>query len=121
MRDYIMTDAEYRLAELIWEKEPLASGELVKLCGTEFGWKKSTTYTVLKKLCRNKIFTNEETTVSALIKREDYNQIKSTEFINENFDGSLPKFLTAFMNKKKLSSKQIDEIRKIIDGYEEDK
>ncbi len=121
MRNYIMTDSECRFAELIWKNEPLASGDLVKLCESEFGWKKSTTYTVLKKLCVNKILKNEETIVTALIKRDDYHQIKSEEFIDDNFDGSLPKFLAAFINKKKLTDKQIEEIRKIIDGYEEDK
>jgi predicted transcriptional regulator len=121
MDNYIMTDCEYRFTELIWNKEPLTSGDLVKLCNSEFGWKKSTTYTVLKKLCVNNILKNEESIVTALIKREDYQQIKSEEFIDENYDGSLPKFLTAFVNKKKLTKEQIEEIKKVIDQYEGDK
>lgn len=116
-----MTNSEYRFAELVWGNSPIASGDLVKLCEQEFGWKKSTTYTVLKKLCVNKILKNEDTIVSDIVKREEYKQIKSTEFIDDNFNGSLPQFLTAFINKKKLTKKQIDEIKKIIDGYEENK
>lgn len=120
MSNYIMTNSEYKFTELIWNNEPLTSGDLVKLCEREFGWKKSTTYTVLKKLCVNKVLKNEETIVTALIKREDYHQIQSEEFIEENYDGSLPKFLTAFINKKKLTKEQIEEIKKIIDKYEGD-
>jgi BlaI family transcriptional regulator, penicillinase repressor len=120
MGGYIMTESEYNFAELIWNNEPIASGNLVKLCEQEFGWKKSTTYTVLKKLCVNKILRNEETIVTAIVKRDDYKQIKSTEFVEDYFEGSLPQFITAFIGKKKLTKKQIEEIRRIIDGFEEE-
>lgn len=121
MDGYLMTETEYKFVQLIWEKEPIGSGDLVRLCEAEFSWKKSTTYTVLKKLCINKILKNEDSLITSLIKQEEYHQIKSAKFVNDNFQGSLPKFLTAFMGKKKLSKKQAEEIRKIIDSYEEEK
>jgi predicted transcriptional regulator len=120
MKEYVLTDNEFRFAELVWKKEPIPSGDLVKLCEEEFGWKKSTTYTVLKKLCVNRILKNEEAIVTALISREEYHQIRSEEFIGDNYEGSLPKFIAAFMDRRKLTKKQIDEIKEIIDNYEED-
>ncbi len=119
MKEYTLTDNEYRFAELVWKKEPIASGDLVKLCEAQFGWKKSTTYTVLKKLCVNRILKNEEAIVTALIKRNEYHQIRSEEFIGDNYEGSLPKFIAAFMDRRKLTRNQIEEIRKLIDRYEE--
>ena len=120
MRCYRMTDSELKFAELVWKEEPVASGDLVKLCGQSFDWKKSTTYTVLKKLCEQKILKNEQAVVTSLIKEEQYHQLQGQEFINENYGGSLPRFLAAFMNQKKLSRKQVEEIRKMIDEYEEE-
>ena len=120
MRCYRMTDSELRLAQLVWKEEPVASGDLVKLCGQSFDWKKSTTYTVLKKLCEQKILKNEQAVVTSLIKEEQYHQLQGQEFINDNYGGSLPRFLAAFMNQKKLSRKQVEEIRKMIDEYEEE-
>lgn len=119
MKCYRMTDSELKFAELVWKEEPVASGELVKLCGRNFDWKKSTTYTVLKKLCEQKILKNEQAVVTSLIKKEQYHQIQGQEFINENYGGSLPRFLAAFMNQKKLSKKQVEEIRNMINEYEE--
>ncbi|MDF2872989.1 MAG: Penicillinase repressor [Anaerocolumna sp.] len=118
---YIMTESEYKFAELIWSREPLASGELVRLCQEVWDWKKSTTYTVLKKLCIKGILKNEGTIVAAIVSREEYLQLKSEEFLGDNYDGSLPKFLTAFIRRKKLTRKQIEELREIINAYEEDK
>lgn len=118
---YIMTESEYKFAEIIWSREPLASGELVRLCQEAWSWKKSTTYTVLKKLCVKGILKNEGAIVTAIVSREEYLQLKSEEFLGDNYDGSLPKFLTAFISRKKLSGKQMEELREIIDSYEEDK
>ncbi len=120
MKDYIMTESEIKFAELIWEKEPIGSGDLVKLCKETLNWKKSTTYTVLKKLCQQKIFSNNSSVITSLITKEGYRQRKSRQFLDENFGGSLPKFLTAFMGRKNLSKKQIEEIRELIDRYEEE-
>ena len=104
-----------KFAELIWDKEPVGSGELVKLCTTEFGWKKSTTYTVLKKLCEKGLFQNVDGIVTSLVSRDDFYTRKSEEFVDEAFGGSLPAFLAAFTSHQKLSAKEIDEIRSIID------
>lgn len=109
-----LTEAELKTAKLIWEREPLASGELVKLCEQEFSWKKSTTYTVLKKLCKSGIFKNKNAVITSLITEERYNQLQGEQFIEDAFSGSLPRFLAAFMDGKKLNSQQIDEILKII-------
>ncbi len=120
MKDYIMTESEIKFAELIWENEPISSGDLVKLCGEALNWKKSTTYTVLKKLCLQKIFSNNDSVITSLLTRDGYHQRKSRQFVDENFGGSLPKFLTSFMGRKNLSKKQIEEIRELINRYEEE-
>ena len=107
---------ETRFAELIWSYAPISSGELVKLCHQELEWKKSTTYTVLKKLCEQGLFRNEGGEVSAVISREEFYGMQSERFVEENFDGSLPAFLAAFTARKALSKKEIDEIRRMIES-----
>ena len=108
-------EVQMQFSRLIWEKEPVGSGELVKLCTDEFGWKKSTTYTVLKKLCEKGLFQNEDGVVSSKISQEEFYTRKSEEFVEETFGGSLPAFLAAFTSRQKLSKKELDEIREIID------
>lgn len=120
MKEYKLSESEKRFADLIWDNEPIGSGELVRLSEKEFNWKKSTTYTVLKKLCERKIFQNKEAIVSSLIKREEYYRIKAGEFVNDTFGGSLPKFLTAFIGKSKLSKTEINEIKNLIDSHKEE-
>lgn len=115
-----LAEGELRFAELIWEREPIPSGELVRLCEESFDWKKSTTYTVLKKLCNRGLFKNEQSIVTALISREEYEAIQSEAFVQDTFGGSLPRFLTAFMSRQKLSDQQIEELRKLIDDYREE-
>lgn len=100
---YRMTEAEEKFADLIWNQEPVGSGELVRLCGEQFGWKKSTTYTFLKKLCGQGIFRNEKAVVTSLVKREAYLQSQGEEFVEKAFHGSLPKMIAAFMERKRLS------------------
>lgn len=107
---------ETRFAELIWKNAPIASGELVKLCLAELEWKKSTTYTVLKKLCEQGIFQNDGGMVTALISREDFYALQSEKFVEENFHGSLPAFLAAFTARKQLSEKELTEIRAMIEA-----
>lgn len=119
MKEYKLAEGEARFAELIWQKEPITSPELVKLCEKEFQWKKSTTYTVLKKLCDRGIFQNEKAVVTSLISKEEFYGYKSRKFIEESFGGSIPRFLTAFMGGKKLTKEQAAEIRKLIDSFEE--
>lgn len=115
---YLMTDAEYELAQLIWKHEPLGSGELVKLAAERLGWKKSTTYTVLRKICENGIFQNDNALVSARVSKEEYARLKGERYLEENYGGSLPGFVAAFLRKKKLSRKEIEELAQMIDAYE---
>lgn len=111
---------ESRFAEIIWQNEPLTSGELVKLCEKELEWKKSTTYTVLKKLCEKGIFQNSGGTVTSLVSKQDFYAVQSEKFVDETFEGSLPAFLAAFTKRKKLSTEEISQIRRMIDSYGED-
>lgn len=110
---------ETRFAELIWSHAPISSGELVKLCLKELEWKKSTTYTVLKKLCEQGLFRNEDGEVSVVVSREAFYAMQSEKFVEELFDGSLPAFLAAFTARKHLSDREIEEIRRMIDGMKE--
>lgn len=114
---YELGDVQKQFAEMIWEREPVGSGELVKLCDEKFGWKKSTTYTVLKKLCEKGIFQNIDGIVSSKITRAEFYTATSEQFIEETFSGSLPAFIAAFTSGKKLTAKEVDEIQKIIDAY----
>lgn len=111
---------ETRFAELIWAHAPISSGELVKLCLQELEWKKSTTYTVLKKLCDQGLFQNDGGMVTTLVSREEFYALQSEKFVEENFHGSLPAFLAAFTARKFLSEKEIAEIRRMIDAIGED-
>ena len=117
MNEYNLGVVESRFAEIIWRNEPLTSGKLVELCSEELGWKKSTTYTVLRKLCERGIFKNENATVRSLIRKNEYYSLQSEKFVEETFDGSLPAFLAAFTARKTLTVAEIDEIRSIIDSY----
>lgn len=108
---------ETQFAELIWAREPIASGELVKLCEKELNWKKSTTYTVLKKLCERGIFQNNDGVVTSLLTKDEFNAVQSEQFVEDTFEGSLPAFLAAFTSRKALSKDEVEEIRRLIDGY----
>lgn len=119
MKTYKLAEAEEKFAELIWANEPIGSGDLVKLSGKEMNWKKSTTYTVLKKLCDKGIFQNENAVVVSLITRDEYDARQSIGFVEDVFGGSLPRFLTSFVGAKKLSKHQAEELKKIIDQYKE--
>ena len=115
MEDYRLGVVEGKFAQLIWDKEPLTSRELVELCARELDWKKSTTYTVLKRLCDKGIFRNEGGVVTSRMSREAFAGAQSEKFVEETFDGSLPAFLAAFGSRKKLSDKEIDELEKLIE------
>lgn len=117
MAEYKLGLMEMRFADLIWENEPLSSGELVKLSEGELGWKKSTTYTILRRLCERGIFKNRDSIVTSLLSKEEFNARQSEEFVEENFDGSLPQFLTAFTRRKKLSEEEIEELQRLIDKH----
>lgn len=119
MEQFKLGEMEQKFADLIWKHEPIGSGELTKLCEKEFTWKRTTTYTMLKRLCDRKLFANENGTVVALMSREEFKASVGEQFINETFEGSLPRFLAAFTRKKKLSEKEISELKKLIESHEE--
>lgn len=116
MSELRMGTAESRFADIIWNNEPISSGELAKIANIEFEWKKTTSFTVLKRLCERGIFQNQNSVVTSLITREEYYARHSEQYVEETFGGSLPAFLTAFGSRKKLSEKEIDELQKIIDS-----
>ena len=106
-----------RFADFIWNNEPIASGQLVKMAGKELGWKPTTSYTVLKRLCERGIFQNKDGAVTSLISRDEFYALQSERFVEENFDGSLPAFLAAFGSRKRMSDVEIEDLKKIIDGF----
>ena len=119
MTDYTLGMVESRFADLVWSRAPITTRELVELCRKELNWKRTTTYTVLKKLGDQGLFQLAEGTVTALVSREEYYAAQSEKFVDESFNGSLPAFLAAFTSQKKLSKSEIDEIRRMIDQAEE--
>lgn len=112
-----MGEVESRFADLIWANEPINSGSLVKLCEQELKWKKSTTYTVLRRLCERGLFQNADGTVTSLVSREEYYAMQSEQFVEETFQGSLPGFLAAFTKRRQLSPKEIDALQDLIDKH----
>lgn len=117
MIDMELGVVQERFADLVWANEPVASGELVKICEKELEWKKSTTYTVLRKLCEKGLFQNEDGIVTSLISKEDFYSAKSKQIVEDSYSGSLPAFVAAFISNKKLTAKEADEIQKMIDEF----
>ena len=115
MDDMKLGAIESRFANMIWEHEPIPSGELVKLCADQLQWKKSTTYTVLRKLCDRGIFQNQDGVVTSLISRQDFYARQSEQIVNETFEGSLPAFVAAFTRRQTLSDQDIAELQRLID------
>ena len=111
---------ESKFADIIWENHPISTKDLVAICEKELHWKRTTTYTVLKKLCDRGIFKTENSTVTVLMTKEEFQAIQSEKFVGETFSGSLPAFIAAFTSRKKLNDKEIEEIQKLIDSYKED-
>lgn len=116
MEEIRLGAVETRFAELIWANAPLTSRELVALCEKELDWKKSTTYTVLKRLCDRGLFQNENGLVTVRMSREEYHFARSEYLVQESFGGSLPAFFAAFTKRKNLSEEEIAQIRNMIDG-----
>ena len=116
MSEYKLGAVESRFADIIWQNAPLSSSLLAKLAEQELSWKKSTTYTVLKRLCDRGLFRNERGTVVVLIPREEFYALQSEAFVEETFAGSLPAFLAAFGSRKKLSAREVDELKRVIDS-----
>ena len=115
MKDMKLGVIETRFAEIIWNNAPLSTNQLIQLCAAELEWKRTTTYTVLKKLCDKGIFKTENSMVTALISKQEFEGMQSEQFVQETFQGSLPAFLTAFRTRKQLSNADIDELQKLID------
>lgn len=119
MEDLKLCDSEYRFMLLVWEAAPVRSGELVRLAGERLGWKKSTTYTVIRKLAERGFLKNEDSVVSPLVSKERCQAVESDYFVNRTFGGSLPKFLAAFLGDKKISDEEAREIQRLIDSHRE--
>lgn len=113
--EYKLFDAEYRFMDIIWELEPVNSTQLSRVCLERLGWKKPTTYTMLRKLGERGLLQNENATVTALVGREQVRQYESQAVVERGFDGSLPLFLTAFLGKKKLTQAEAAELKQIIE------
>lgn len=110
---------EARFADMIWEREPITSSELVKLAADAFSWKRTTTHTVLKRLCDKGLFENNKGTVSSLISRPQFYSMQSRQYVEDTFDGSLPAFIAAFTKNSTLTPEEAAQIRKMIDSAEE--
>lgn len=121
MEPYKLGEMEERFAELIWEHAPVRSGELTRLCEAAFSWKRTTTYTMLKRLCDRGLFANENGTVTVRMSREDFQSARGEQFIQENFEDSLPLFVAAFAKKRRLREEEIRMLKSLIDAYEEEK
>lgn len=111
---------EAKFADIIWAHAPISSGELVKLCAQELEWKKSTTYTVLKKLCDRGLFRNDGGTVTPTLSRQEFYAGQSRQFVEETFEGSLPAFIAAFATGKQLSRRDVEDIRKMLDKFDKE-
>lgn len=112
-------ESEYRFCLILWEHEPVKSTELVKLCEEQLGWKKATTYTVIKRLSERGVLKSENAVVSSLVSKEEVQAAEIDELVEKTFQGSLPAFIAAFTKHKRLSEKEVQEIRQMIDSYEE--
>ena len=120
MEELRLGTVEGRFADIVWQNQPLSTKKLVELCEKELNWKRTTTYTVLKKLCDRGIFKTENSTVSAVLSREEFYAIQSEKFVEDTFDGSLPAFIAAFSSRKKLSTDEVAELKRMIENFEEE-
>ncbi len=113
-------DSEYRFCLLLWENEPIKSTALARLCGEKLGWSKATTYTVIKRLAERGVLKSEDAVVSSLVTKEEAQNEQIDELVEKTFEGSLPAFVAAFTRRGRLSEKELDELRGMIDGYKEE-
>lgn len=121
MAELQMGAVESKFADIIWREEPLPSAELVRRCEAELSWKKSTTFTVLKRLCDKGIFRNEGGLVTSVISRGEFYSMQSEKYVADNFDGSLPAFLAAFTARKSLTPGEVEQLRRMVAAYTEKK
>lgn len=110
-----MGTAEARFADIIWQNEPVTSGQLAKMALAEFNWKKTTSFTVLKRLCDRGLFKNDGGTVTSIVSRDEYYARQSQQYVDEAFGGSLPAFVAAFTRHQSVSTEDLDEIQHMID------
>ncbi len=116
MADWKLGPIETRFAEIIWQNAPLTTAQLIAICARELGWKRTTTYTVLKKLSEKGLFRTEDSMVTALVTRQEFEAKQSQQFVEETFSGSLPAFVAAFASQKKLSDSEIDQLQALIEA-----
>ena len=116
MAEIRLGEVESRFADIIWQNEPLSSGELARLAEAELGWKESTSYTILKRLCQRGLFQNVKRTVTSLISKEEFYAIQSEKFVEDTFEGSLPAFLAAFSKRKKYTDEEVEKMKQILDS-----
>ncbi len=121
MSDIELGVVQERFADIVWANEPVASGELVRICEKELNWKKPTTYTVLRKLCEKGLLINDNGIVRSLISREEFYSAKSEQIVADSYRGSLPAFIAAFISRKDISAEEAEEIRRMIDAFREEK
>lgn len=114
-------ESEYRFCLLLWEHEPIKSAELARLCLEKLGWKKTTTYTVIKRLSQRGVVKNEDSVVTSLVSKDQVQAAEMEEMVEKTFEGSIPAFLAAFTRQKKLSERDIEEIRQMLDSYDPDR
>ena len=112
-------ESEYRFCLLLWEHEPVNSTKLVAVCKEELGWSKATTYTVIRRLAERGVLKNEDTIVTSLVSKEEAQQSRLAEMMEETFEGSVPAFIAAFSRSKKLSKADVDQLQALIDSYQE--
>ena len=120
MKDFELGAIQERFADIVWAHEPIASGELAKICEKELNWKRPTTYTVLRKLCEKGLLQNSNGTVTSLVSRKEFYSAKSEQIIEDSYKGSLPAFIAAFISKKHISAGEADEIQKMIDAFKKE-
>lgn len=119
MDNFKLCDSDYRFMMIVWSSAPVGSGRLVELCREKLGWKKSTTYTTIKKLSEKGYIKNENALVTVLVPRERVQAVETDYFVERTFEGSLPKFIAAFLGGKKISDKEAEEIMHLIDSHKE--
>lgn len=112
-------ESEYRFCLILWQHEPVNSTKLVALCKEQLGWSKATTYTVIRRLAERGVLKNENATVTALVSKEDVQEFEIEQFVEKTFEGSVPAFIAAFSRSKKLSDKEVAQLRELIDSYKE--
>lgn len=120
MKDMELGTVQAHFADIVWANEPIASGELVRLCEKKLNWKKPTTYTVLRKLCEKGLLQNRDGVVTSLIPREEFYSKKSEQIVEESFAGSLPAFVASFISRKTLTAEEAEEIRRMIDAFKKE-